>query len=479
MPRHHDPAQPGSHDLCGRPVVTPIQQWHATRRLRLLLQTLRDLIVSMGPLLLLGGSLLLAAYWWLDPQPPRQVRLATGPAGSAYANFGEGYAKVLARERIQVELIASEGAQDDLAHLRAGTADVGFVRGGMADPAADTEAGIFSLGSLFYEPIWVFYRRDLGIARRQAGGELRRLDQLRGLRVNVDQDGSGVPQIVEKLLELNQLKPSDLRLSNLAPEAAGAALRQGKLDAAVLISAPQAGLIRALLRDPAIALMAFEQNEAYTRHLPFLSAVSLPRGVVDLAADVPPHDVPLLATTTALLTREQTHPALRQLFAQAALKLHSEAGWFNGTRDFPNTRTSELPVSAEGDRAINGTPPAWARFLPFWAGNLLERMWLVVGGLLVLMLPLSRVVPPIYTFRVRSRVFRWYARLREMEAKLETGAGDRDALVAELDELDRVTHRIAVPLSYAEELYALRNNIHAVRKRVLAQSSRPIDGRND
>lgn len=456
--------------------MTPIQQWQATRSLRLLLLTLRDLIVSMGPLLLLGGGLLVAAYWWLDPQPPRQVRLATGPAGSPYASFGEGYAKALARERIQVELIASEGALDDLAHLRAGTADVGFVRGGMADSVADTEAGIVSLGSLFYEPIWIFYRRDLGIARRQPGGELQRLAHLRGLRVNVDQDGSGVPQIVEKLLALNQLKPTDLQLSNLAPDAAGEALRQGRLDATVLISAPQAGVIRALLRDPAIALMAFDQNEAYSRHLPFLSTVSLPRGVVDLAADLPPHDVPLLATTTALLAREQTHPALRQLFAQAALGLHSEAGWFNGARDFPNTRTSELPVSAEGDRAINGTPPAWARYLPFWAGNLLERMWLVVGGLLVLMLPLSRVVPPLYTFRVRSRVFRWYARLREVEAKLETGAGEYAALFDELDELDRVTHRIAVPLSYAEELYALRNNIYVVRKRLLAQRSRPTGG---
>jgi ABC-type amino acid transport substrate-binding protein len=459
--------------------MTPIHQWHATRSLRLLLQTLRDMVVSMGPVLLLGGSLLAAAYWWLDPQPPRQVRLATGPAGSAYAGFGEGYAKALARERIQVELISSEGAQDDLAHLRAGTADVGFVRGGMADPAADTEAGIVSLGSLFYEPIWIFYRRDLGIARRQPGGELQRLAQLRGLRVNVDQDGSGVPQIVEKLLALNQMKPTDLRLSNLAPDAAGAALLQGRLDATVLISAPQAGLIRALLRDPAIALMAFEQNEAYSRHLPFLSTVRLPRGVVDVAADLPPDDVPLLATTTALLSREQTHPALRQLFAQAALGQHSEAGWFNGARDFPNTRTSELPVSAEGDRAINGTPPAWARYLPFWAGTLLERMWLVVGGLLVLMLPLSRVVPPLYTFRVRSRVFRWYARLREVEAKLETGTAERDALLDELDELDRVTHRIAVPLSYTEELYALRNNIYAVRKRLLAQRSRPTDGSTD
>ncbi|MBU2407828.1 MAG: C4-dicarboxylate ABC transporter substrate-binding protein, partial [Gammaproteobacteria bacterium] len=182
-------------------------------------------------------------------------------------------------------------------------------------------------------------------------------------------------------------------------------------------------------------------------------------------------DVSLLAATTSLLARDQTHPALRQLFAQSAQTLHSGAGWFNQARDFPNTRTSELPVSPEGDRAINGTPPFWQRYLPFWASNLVERMWLVLGGLLVLMLPLSRVVPPLYQFRVRRRVFRWYARLREIEAKVDARNVQRDALARELDELDRVVNKVAVPLSYADELYALRNNIFRVRQRVLSSAT--------
>jgi hypothetical protein len=164
---------------------------------------------------------------------------------------------------------------------------------------------------------------------------------------------------------------------------------------------------------------------------------------------------------------------LRQLFAQSAQTLHSDAGWFNRARDFPNTRTSELPVSPEGDRAINGTPPFWQRYLPFWASNLFERMWLVLGGLVVLMLPLSRVVPPLYQFRVRSRVFRWYARLRDVETRLDAGEGQRDALLKELDELDRVVNKVAVPLSYADELYALRNNIFGVRRRVQASAGVP------
>jgi hypothetical protein len=279
---------------------------------------------------------------------------------------------------------------------------------------------------------------------------------------------------MERLLKANKLGPEDLLLSNLEQASAAEALQAGLLDAIVLSSAPQSPQVQRLLRSDDIKLMDFGQADAYSRRFPFLSAVTLPRGVVDLSKDLPPHDVALLAATTSLLSRDETHPALRQLFAQAAQSVHSGAGWFNRARDFPNTRTSELPVSPEGDRAINGTPPIWQRYLPFWASNLVERMWLVLGGLLVLMLPLSRVVPPLYQFRVRRRVFRWYARLRDIEAKVDARTqvkeDEQKSLLEDLDQLDRTVNKVAVPLSYADELYALRNNIYAVRKRVLARA---------
>jgi hypothetical protein len=96
-------------------------------------------------------------------------------------------------------------------------------------------------------------------------------------------------------------------------------------------------------------------------------------------------------------------------------------------------------------------------------------MWLVIGGLIVLLLPLSRVVPPLYTYRVRQRVFRWYARLREVEARMDEGDADTNALLDELDELDRVASQITVPLAHADELYALRHNIDSTRKRLLGR----------
>ena len=447
------------------------------RRLTLVLLSIRDLLVSAGPVLLLALGLLVAAYWWLQPQPPKTVRLATGPEGSAYAAFGRRYVQALAREGITVQLIATEGSVANLRLLQDGGADVAFVRGGSgaapltagasaaaSEPAAaaDPNESLQSLGALFYEPLWIFMRQD----SQAVPGMLARL---KGLRVSVDQAGSGVPALMQRLLTASGLAADAVQLREQDARSAAQALLAGQLDAVVLTSAPQSPVVRELLRTPGIAPLELAQADAYTRRFPFLRTVTLPRGVADLAADVPPHDITLLAATTSLLTREQTHPALRQLFAQAAQRLHGDAGWFNLARDFPNTRTSELPVSAEGDRAINGTPPFWQRYLPFWASNLLERMWLVIGGLIVLLLPLSRVVPPLYTFRVRRRVFRWYARLRVIESKADSGTGAREELLDELDELDRVANGITVPLAHADELYALRNNIDRVRRRLLAK----------
>ncbi len=446
--------------------------------LMLALLGLRDLLLSAGPLALIAVGVLVAAYVYLDPQPPRTVRLATGPQGSAYAAFGERYAAALQTNGIRVELIPTDGALDNLRLLREGRADLGFVRGGVADPVADPEAGIQSLGALFYEPLWVFYR-PAALRRSQpersvtAPAELPSLAGLRGLRVGTDRPGSGVPDLVGRMLSANRVDATRLRIVAQPAEEAAAGLVAGRLDAIVLASASESPRVQQLLRTPGIALLDLGQAEAYTRIFPFLSVVTLPRGVVDLASDVPARDVALVATTTSLLTREDTHPALRQLFAQAAQTLHSHAGWFNRAREFPNTRASELPVISEGDRAINGTPPVWQRWLPFWASNLLERMWLVIGGLIVLLLPLSRVVPPLYTFRVRRRVFRWYARLRDIEARMDAGETPRETLLDELDELDRVANKVTVPLAYAEELYALRHNIEQARRRLLQRHRTP------
>ncbi|MES2947525.1 MAG: TAXI family TRAP transporter solute-binding subunit [Pseudomonadota bacterium] len=439
-----------------------------TKSIRFTLLSLRDLLVSVGPFILLTFALLALAYWWLDPNPPKRVTLATGPEQSAYEAFGKRYASLLAKDGITVVLLPSEGSADNLRLLREGKADLGFVQGGTGDAMAPGDAELESLGSLFLEPVWLFYRDTAPGAT--APRTLESLTQLQGLRVNVGTPGSGVPTLMHKLLDSNRVDPQSLTLSQLEQTPATVAFLGGELDAIVFASAPESAMVQMLLQTPGIKLMDFAQSEAYSRRFAFLSPALLPRGVVDLAANIPPQDVHLVAPTTTLLTRAGTHPALLQLFALAGNTIHGSAGWFKHAREYPNVKFNELPVAQEAERSIQGGAPLLQRYLPFWVANLVERMWLAMGIILAVLLPLSRVVPPLYAFRVRSRIFRWYAQLRELEARAD-GEQDTTALVDELNQIDRHVEKIIVPLSYTDELYALRNNIQLVRKKLLQRGA--------
>ncbi|HEX5391120.1 MAG TPA: TAXI family TRAP transporter solute-binding subunit, partial [Burkholderiaceae bacterium] len=377
-----------------------------TRSLRYTLVSLREMLVSAGPLVFITIGLLVAAYVWLQPNPPKRVVLATGPDNGAYARFGQAYAQALARHGITVELRNSDGAADNLLLLSDGGADLGFVQGGSGALGPEAQENLVSLGSLFVEPLWLFYREDS--ARRLKGGPPTALTDLKGWRVNVGTPGSGVPQLFRRLLEANRLSPADLHLQQLEQTPGTMAFLAGKVDAVVFASAPEAMMVQMLLQTPGVRLLPFAQSQAYARRLGFLTPVTLPQGVVDLAKNLPAKDVPLVASTTSLLARADTHPALLQLMAQAAVELHSPPGWFNRAREYPSVEHGEVPLAPEAERAIRSGPPLLQRYLPFWLANLIERMWLSLGLILALALPLSRVIPPLYTFRIRRRVFVWY-----------------------------------------------------------------------
>jgi len=434
-------------------------------------------VLTAGPFLLLAVALLAVAYWVLDPSPPRRVVLATGTEQGAYAEFGKRYAELLKAEGITVDLRTTQGSAENLKLLRDphSGVDLAFVQGG-ADrkfgPEEDANAGLVSLGSLFYEPVWVFYRED---ARRRLLQDrpFDSLSQLHGWRVNVGAEGSGVAVLMDKLIEANHLKAQELGLARLGATAAVVELLQGTLDAMVFVSAPESPMVQMLLVTPGIGLLGFAQAEAYSHLFPFMSPVTMPRGIIDMGRDLPPRDVPLVAPTGTLVARESTHPALIQLFVQAAQQVHGGAGWFQRAGDFPNARNTERPLAAEAARFYRNGVPFLQRYLPFWLANLFERMWPVLVTLIAVLVPLSRMLPPLYEFRVRSRIFRWYSQLRAVE----DGVGKRPAreLTADLDALEQRVERIAVPLSYVDELYALRAHIHLVRSRlqVLAVQGAP------
>jgi TRAP-type uncharacterized transport system substrate-binding protein len=444
------------------------------RIIRVALVSVRDLLLTFGPFILIAIGLLVAAYVVLDPTPPKRVVLATGPELSAYAKFGERYQAELRRHGIEVELRQTLGSLQNRRLLRdpKERVDIAFVQGGSNDGSQandkkkDEMEELISLGTIGFDPVWIFYRAE-SAKKLNKEAVLSAITQLRGWRVNVGVRGSGTPGIMNRILAANTVEREELKRSNLDETSAVVSLLEGTLDAAVLVSAPESQMVQMLLQTPGIQLYAFTQAESYARRYPFLVPVVLPRGVADIARDVPPEDLTLVATTTSLLARDDIHPALVQLFVQAASRIHSGPGWVARAGVFPNAQQSEFELAKEAARYYQSGPPLLQRYLPFWLANLIDRMWVALFSIIAVLIPLSRLVPPLYEFRIRSRIFRWYRHLRQIESDHELGEKTPPELLSALDKLEARVSAIAVPLSYTDEVYTLRTHIELVRERLL------------
>lgn len=449
------------------------------RVIRETLISARELLITAGPFLLLALVLLAGAYFFLKPAPPKRVVLATGSVQGAYEAFGKRYQAELKRHGIEVVLRPSAGSRENLRLLRNPKSDVqiAFVQGGSSPsqptPAQEKEAEnmpLLSLGSMFYEPVWLFYR-DEAAKKLNKEGVIGEISQLRGLRVNTGVRGSGIPGVMNRLLEANLMNRDDIVRSNLDLTDAVVALLGGQLDAAALVSAPESPMVQMLMQTPGIRLYEFTQPEAYARRYSFLNAVTLPRGVVDIPRNVPAHDMVMVAATCSLVVREDLHPALAQLFVQAASRIHGGSGWLSRPGQFPSAQGSEFPLAREAERYYRNGPPLLQRYLPFWLANLVDRMWVALFSIIAVLIPLARVVPPLYEFRIRRRVFRWYRNLRQIERDLAQGREPQAELLEKLNALETKVEFIAVPLSYADELYALRSAIGLVRSRMNLKSA--------
>ncbi|KGF80849.1 C4-dicarboxylate ABC transporter substrate-binding protein [Massilia sp. JS1662] len=432
------------------------------------LVSLRDLLVAVAPTAVLVLAACIVAYIVVDPAPPRHVILATGQENSAYEEFGRKYATILARDGIKADPQRSLGSEDNLQRLIDGKADIAFVQSGSTSEAQAERRGLVSLGSLFTEPVWLFLRE------RDAHGRKRDMDsivQLKGLRINLGPEGTGVPKLFRQILSVNGLEPRQLKMSSLENTPATVELLAGRIDGLVFSSAPEAPLIQMLLQTPGIRLFNFRQAEAYTRRLPFLTHVVLPRGIVDLGRDIPAQDFHLIAPTATLVAREDLHPALIDLFVKAATEIHGGTGWFQQQGQFPSPRYTEIPVAREAAKYYRDGPPFLQRYLSFWLANLFDRLWVVVVALAALIIPLSKIVPPLYVWRIRSRVYRWYGELRAVEQALENAKDEhrdeaREELLRRLDGIEQRVNHISIPLAYADALYGLRSHINFVRQRV-------------
>jgi TRAP transporter TAXI family solute receptor len=427
-------------------------------KFRARLISLRDLLATAWPIILITAIGFAVAYQFVAPAPPTHLIMTAGDESGAYYAFAKRYATLLARQGITLEVRSSLGSVENIERLRKGEADVAFVQGGIPAPAAgDDDRALSSLGSLYYEPVWVFYRGPR---------TLDKLHQLAGKRIAVGAEGSGIRGLALQLLEANDIPTDDRHLLPIAGLNAAEELQQGRIDAAFIIAAPEAPVVQVLLRSPGVRLMSFSQAEAYTHRFPFLSKITLPKGVVDLVRDNPPRNTALLATTANLIVSDELHPALASLLLQAMSEVHGQSGFFQHAGEFPAYKDHSFALSPDAARHYKSGPPFLQRYLPFWVAVLVERLFVLLLPLFALLLPLLRVAPAIYSWRVRSKIFRCYGELKFLENDLRQHYDPalRQEYLDRLDRIEEEANTRNIPLAFSDLLYTLREHINLVRR---------------
>jgi TRAP-type uncharacterized transport system substrate-binding protein len=430
--------------------------------------TWRDIAATSLPLFVTVAVAIFIAVHFLKPAPPTQLTMAGGPEGSAFLRAAEKYKSILARSGVTLKILPSEGSADNLNRLTDPDVDVdiGLVQGGLAATAETDE--LVSLGSVFYEPLFVFYRNPTPI---------QRLSELRGRRIAIGHEGSGTHALAQALLKANGIEArNDPQLTDLGGATVAQALIDGRIDAAFLMSdSSVTENIRDLLHAPHVRLFSVTQPDAYLRNFRYLAKLDLGAGTFDLGANIPPEPVSLLAPTVELLARSGLHPALSDLLIEAAREVHGHAGLLRTTGEFPAPLEHEYTISDDAARYYKSGKSFSYRYLPFWLATIVDRIVVVLIPTLLLLIPTLRLLPALYSWRIRRRIHRRYAELMALE-RLTLAASteaERKPLRERLEEIDERVITLKIPAAFADQVYVLREHIKFVRERLAGNAAAP------
>jgi TRAP-type uncharacterized transport system substrate-binding protein len=424
----------------------------------------RDLALILGPFLLLIALALWFASRFVHPAPPASITISSGPEGSTYANTAERYRKILARQGVTLKVLPSQGSLDNLKRLADPKAevDIGFVQGGLAGQVDASD--LFSLGSIFYTPVYVFYRSPKPISR---------LAELSGKRVAISREGSGTHVLATALLRANGIEGKDkdtTTLVGLEGTAAEDALQARQVDATFLMGDSAAfANTRELLRTEGVRLFDFKQADGYVRRFRYLTKLEVPAGAFDLGRNLPAETLTLVSPTVELIARSDLHPALSDMLIEAAREVHGRSTLFQKAGEFPAPLEHEYRISDDAARYYKSGKTFAYRHLPFWVASLVDRVIVVLVPLIVILIPGFKIVPWLYRWRISQRIYRRYGELMALEraAFSQTTPQERADLLKRLDQIEARVIGLKLPGSFADQVYLLRQHISFVRARLM------------
>jgi TRAP transporter TAXI family solute receptor len=434
-----------------------IAQWRK-QLLRVQQISWRDLAATLGPVVLISAAAIAATVHFIRPAPPNSLVMAGGAEGSNYRTIAEKYKQILARNGIELTIEPSKGSLDNLNKLvdPDSDVDIALVQSGVTTDGDTSD--LVSLGSMFPQPLTIFYRSSKPITR---------LSELEGKRIAIGGEGTGTRFLALAMLKANGIEPGGKTpLVDLEGETARQALKARQIDA-IFLSGDSAGIgtIRELMHTDDVRLFDFVQADGYTRRFRYLSKLTLPAGTFDLGENLPPQALTMLAPSVELLTHSELHPALSDLLIEAAQEVHGKGTLLSDAGEFPAPTQHDYPIGDDAARYYKSGKGFAYQYLPFWLASLVSRAAVILVPILVVLIPGLRYAPNLYGWRVNSRIYKHYGELMTLErAALEPLTSEqRVALVARLDEIEKSIINGKIPGAYADKIYVLRRHIRFAR----------------
>jgi len=397
---------------------------------------------------------------YIDPAPPKKIVIATDIPGSDYASFAYLYREYLKKEGIILEIHQSKGDVENLQLLKDENSgvDMAFIQDGIANK--EGAGTLLSLGSLYYDPVWIFCR---------CKNQVSHLSELKGMKIAVGKAGGGSHVISTSILEASGVNDKNSTIIPSGEDEAEQAILKGKVDVAILVDVPTSPYIREILDDESIQLVNLDEAEAFTRQYRYLHHLALPEGSINLERNIPSHDVQLLSPVVTLVTRGDVHPALIYLMLKTISQVHGGWGTLNKENEFPSDKDTDFPLSDQAASFYKSGLPFLDKYLPFWAATFVNRTLIIIVPLLAILIPLTKIIPTVYIWLIKMKLFRYYGELRFLETQLRESTQEKNhqEFLQMLNEIEEKVNELKLPVSFSQHIYELRSHIELVRTKLI------------
>jgi TRAP-type uncharacterized transport system substrate-binding protein len=424
-------------------------------------ESLVELRISVIVILLLIGGVII----YLKPFPFTGITIATSYKGGDWYQFGEAAIAPLKEHGIDVEVVTTNGAIENAEKLNdsKSTVNAGFVYA--AALSEDQKKGLYSLGSVSYDPVWIFYRNNLA-------GKIATIQDLAKYRVALAPKKSGSYVLTKKLFEMNGIEiENNPNFVSSSWADSRATILSGKADVFIFITTIVDPLVEELIHSPDMTLLNLPNALAYQKKFNYLDEVIIPAGSLNIEKKLPKQDVSLIATTTTLAVRKDLHPSLQLALLMSSKEIIQDSSrlFFTKRNEFPAFVDPSISISPIARNYYNYGPPKTTEYLPYWLVIFIDRFWLVVLAAFAVIYPLSKLNFHLRRFRFIIRKRPLYELLLNMEKEIagkKLPIEDKEKLLKKLETINKHAHQHFIPVGEETDYFLFVNALQLLRNKI-------------